>query len=134
MLYLTVSNVKKLITSSAQFDLQNQGNWYKTDNNTIIICLRGVKLFQSSDIHTVTEFSRKPAEHIKRLSESKRPEMLTVNGKPALVIQDAETYEKLAALADYAESIQSIRQAISEQGRPLGVFTAEFEAKHGIPR
>ena len=91
-------------------------------------------MFQSSDIHTVTEFSRKPAEHIKRLSESKRPEILTVNGKAAVVVQDAETYEKMAELADYAESIQNIRQAMSEQGRPLDEFTAEFEAKSGITR
>ncbi|MBT4522636.1 MAG: type II toxin-antitoxin system Phd/YefM family antitoxin [Halieaceae bacterium] len=91
-------------------------------------------MFKSSDIHTVTEFSRKPAEHIKRLSESKRPEILTVNGKAAVVIQDAETYEKMASMADYAESIQNIRQAMSEQGRPLDEFTAEFEAKHGISR
>ena len=91
-------------------------------------------MFQSSDIHTVTEFSRKPAEHIKRLTDSKRPEILTVNGKAAVVVQDAETYEKMAALADYAESIQNIRQAMSEQGRPLDAFTAEFEAEHGITR
>jgi len=91
-------------------------------------------MFQSSDIHTVTEFSRKPAEHIKRLSESKRPEILTVNGKAAVVIQDAETYEKMASMADYAESIQNIRQAMSEQGRPLDEFTTEFEARHGISR
>ncbi len=91
-------------------------------------------MFRSTDIHTVTEFSRKPAEHIKRLTESKRPEILTVNGKAAVVVQDAATYEKMAALADYAESIQNIRQAMAEQGRPLDQFTAEFEAKHGITR
>lgn len=91
-------------------------------------------MFQSSDIHTVTEFSRKPGEHIRRLAESKRPELLTVNGKAAVVVQDAETYEKMAALAEYAESVQSIRQAMSEQGRPLEEFTAEFEAGHGISR
>jgi len=91
-------------------------------------------MFQSSDIHTVTEFSRKPAEHIKRLKESKRPEILTVNGKAALVIQDAESYEKMAHLADYAQSTLSIRQALSEQGRPLDEFTKEFEARHNISR
>ena len=85
-------------------------------------------MFQSSDIHTVTEFSRKPAEHIKCLSESKRPEILTVNGKAAVVIQDAETYEKMASMADYTESIQNIRQTMPEQGRPLDEFTTEFEA------
>ena len=91
-------------------------------------------MFLSSDIHTVTDFSRKPAEHIKRLSESKRPELLTVNGKAAVVVQDAETYEKMATLAEYAESVQSIRQAMTEQGRPLAEFTAEFETRHGISR
>ena len=91
-------------------------------------------MFQSSDIHTVTEFSRKPAEHIKRLNRSKRPEILTVNGKAAVVVQDAATYEKMAELADYAESIQNIRMALSEQGRPLGEFTSSFEEKLGITR
>ncbi len=91
-------------------------------------------MFQSSDIHTVTEFSRKPAEHIKRLAQSKRPELLTVNGKAAVVVQDAETYEKMATLAEYAESVKSIRQAMAERGRPLDEFTAEFEARHGISR
>jgi len=91
-------------------------------------------MFKSSDIHTVTEFSRKPAEHIKRLTKSKRPEILTVNGKAAIVVQDAETYEKMAQLANYADSILHIRQALSEKGRPLNAFTAEFEAKNGIKR
>lgn len=66
--------------------------------------------------------------------ESKRPEILTVNGKAAVVIQDAEAYERMAALAEYAESIQSIKQALFEEGRPLDQFTREFEAKHGIKR
>ena len=91
-------------------------------------------MLNSYDMHTVTDFSRKPAEHIKRLMERKRPEILTVNGKAAVVVQDAETYEKMAALAAYAESIQSIRQALSEKGRPLEHFTQAFESKHGIQR
>lgn len=89
-------------------------------------------MFHSSDIYTVTDFSRKPAEHIKRLNESKRPEILTVNGKAAVVIQDAESYEKMAVLADYADSILNIRQALSEEGRSLKDFTQEFAAKYGI--
>ncbi len=91
-------------------------------------------MFNSCDIHTVTDFSRKPAEHIKRINKSKRPEVLTVNGKAAIVVQDAETYEKMAELASYADSIINIRQALSEEGRPLGEFAAEFEARYGIER
>jgi prevent-host-death family protein len=82
----------------------------------------------------VTEFSRKPAEHIKRLADSKRPEILTVNGKAAVVIQDAESYERMAELAEYAESIQTIRKALSEESRTLDDFKKEFESKLGIER
>lgn len=91
-------------------------------------------MFKSSDIHTVTDFSRKPADHIKRLAKTKRPEILTVNGKAAVVVQDAETYERMAELAEYADSIINIRQALSEKGKPLGDFAVAFEAKHGIKR
>lgn len=91
-------------------------------------------MFKSTDIHTVTEFSRKPAEHIKRLADSKRPEILTVNGKAAVVIQDAESYERMAELAEYAESIQTIRKALSEESRSLDDFKKEFESKLGIER
>ncbi|WP_370292240.1 type II toxin-antitoxin system Phd/YefM family antitoxin [Thalassolituus sp.] len=91
-------------------------------------------MFKSTDIHTVTEFSRKPAEHIKRLADSKRPEILTVNGKAAVVIQDAESYERMAELAEYAESIQTIRKALSEESRTLDDFKKEFESKLGIER
>jgi len=106
----------------------------KTENNPTIYCFKGGVMFKSSDIHTVTEFTRKPAEHIKRLAKSKRPEILTVNGKAAIVVQDAETYEKMAALAEYADSILNIRKALSEQSRPLAEFSEEFESRHGITR
>ncbi len=64
----------------------------------------------------------------------KRLEILTVNGKSSVVVQDAETYERMAQLADYAESIVNIRQALSEEGRPLKELTSEFEPRNGITR
>ncbi len=71
---------------------------------------------------------------IKRLEKSKRPEILTVNGKAAVVVQDAATYERMAELANYADSILHIRQALNEESRPLDAFTKKFEAKNGIRR
>lgn len=91
-------------------------------------------MFGDADIHTLTDFCRKPDDHIKRIQESKHPEILTVNGKAAAVLQDVESYEKLAELADYADSILHIRRAVTEEGRPLNEFTKEFEARHGIKR
>lgn len=91
-------------------------------------------MFDRSETQTLEDFICKPAEHIKRLKGSKRPETLTVNGKAAVVVQDAEAYERMAELAEYAQSIQSIRQALTEEGRPIEQFAKEFEAKHGIKR
>ena len=50
------------------------------------------------------------------------------------VVKDADTCEKLTASATYAESVQSVRQAMSEHGWPLDEFTAEFEARNCISR
>ena len=43
------------------------------------------------DIYPVSDFNRKSAEHIKRLQETGRPEVLTVNGKAAVVMLDPAT-------------------------------------------
>ena len=39
---------------------------------------------------TIEEFNRNTAEHLERLATSKQPELYTHNGKPCVVIQDAE--------------------------------------------
>ena len=89
-------------------------------------------MFNTGDIHTVSDFNRKSAEHISRLKDTKRPEILTVNGKPAVVVQDAAAYEEMAKLADMMDSVTHIKKALEQEGRPIEEFFAEFEKKHGI--
>ena len=69
-------------------------------------------MFQIKDIHPVSEFSRRPAEVIKRLKASKRPEVLTVNGSSAVVIQDAQAYEETMALLDSVKHISAAKEAL----------------------
>lgn len=80
----------------------------------------------------IEEFNRNTTEHLERLASTKKPELYTHDGKPCVVIQDVESNERMVELADYAESLIKIRQAVSEQGRPLESFTQEFEASVGI--
>jgi hypothetical protein len=47
------------------------------------------------DIHSLSSFQRKTRDHIRRLRRTGRPEVLTVNGKAELVVQDAEAYQDL---------------------------------------
>jgi len=89
-------------------------------------------MFNVGDIYTLSDFNRKSSEHIKRLTNSRRPEILTVNGKAAVVIQDAAAYEEMAKQADMMNSIKNIKKALVQEGRPIGEFFRQFEKKYGI--
>lgn len=43
-------------------------------------------MYSTSDIYPVSDFNRKPSDHIKRIQKTKKPEILTVNGKAAVVM------------------------------------------------
>jgi len=75
---------------------------------------------------------------MKHLKKSKRPMVLTVNGKAAAVVQDAEAYQRLLDIAAQADAEEGIRQGLDDarQGRirPAREFFDEFEAAHGLSR
>lgn len=65
-----------------------------------------------TNIHALSSFTRNARKHVKRLRDSGEPELLTINGKAAVVIQDAQAYQQLVADADLAESVVKIRKAL----------------------
>ncbi len=90
-------------------------------------------MFTSSDIHSLTDFQRNTKDHVKRLKNTKKPEILTVNGKASLVIQDAAAYEEMVDLLDSIKHIKKAAKSFDEgKGRPINQFFEEFEKKHGI--
>ena len=54
-----------------------------------------MKNIRIQDIASLTDFHRNSSAHCKRLKASGRPEVLTVNGKAVLVVQDAAAYQRL---------------------------------------
>ena len=54
------------------------------------------------DIASLTDFHRNSTVHCKRLKRSGRPEVLTVNGKAVLVVQDAAAYQQLLEAVERA--------------------------------
>ena len=87
-------------------------------------------MFQVKDIHPVSDFSRKPAETIKRLKITKRPEILTVNGSSAVVIQDAQAYEETMALLDALKHINLAKNALDAgEGQPATEAFAKLESR-----
>ena len=92
----------------------------------------------TKDIQSLTSFRRRSGDFMKQLKKSKRPVVLTVNGKAAAVVQDAEAYQRLLDIAAHADAEEGIRQGLenAKEGklRPAREFFDEFEAAHGISR
>ncbi len=92
----------------------------------------------ATDIQSLTSFRRNSAGMMKHLKKSKRPLVLTLNGKAAAVVQDAEAYQRLldvAARADVGEGIrQGLEDARKKRTRPVRQFFDEFESTRGLSR
>ena len=92
----------------------------------------------TKDIQSLTTFRRRSSDFMKQLRKSKRPVVLTVNGKAAAIVQDAEAYQRLLDIAARADAEEAIRQGLHDvaHGRTRSakeVFD-EIRRKHGIPR
>jgi prevent-host-death family protein len=92
----------------------------------------------TKDIQAMTTFRRNPREFMRRLKRTKRPLVLTVNGKAEAVVQDAEAYQHLLDIAAQADAAEGIRQGLEdvEEGRtrPAREVFEEIRAEYGIPR
>ena len=92
----------------------------------------------TQDIQSLTTFRRRSADFLKQLRKSKRPVVLTVKGKAAAIVQDAEAYQRLLDIAAAADAREGIRQGLEDirkgRTRPARQFFAEFESKHGLRR
>ena len=55
----------------------------------------GAVRIRLDDICSLTDFHRHTKRHVDRLARTKRPVVLTVNGRARLVVQEAAAYESL---------------------------------------
>jgi hypothetical protein len=52
-------------------------------------------MIRPDDIGSLTDFQRNTQAHLKRLKRTGRPELLTINGKAEVVVQNASAYQRL---------------------------------------
>lgn len=71
------------------------------------------------DIHPLSEFQRNARSHIRRLSRTGRPEVLTVNGRASVVIQDATAYRKLLEELEGVRLRAALEAAERGEGIPV---------------
>ena len=66
------------------------------------------------DVDSLSNFKRDTAEFLRRLKESGRPVVLTIDGEPELVVQDSASYQKLIELAERSERMDSLRRSVED--------------------
>ena len=88
------------------------------------------------DIHSLSTFKRDTAKLVRQLKKTGQPVVLTVNGRAELVVQDAESYQKLLEAKDRIEALEGIKRGLESMkrsaGKPAEKFFQEFFAEMGI--
>lgn len=94
-------------------------------------------MLDTRNIYPLTDFQRNAKDFIAQLQDSHKPIVLTVNGKAAVVIQDAASYQELLDQLELERSASAIRQSLQEakEGRDMDAKDGlnQLKAKHGIP-
>jgi prevent-host-death family protein len=92
----------------------------------------------TKDIQPLTTFRNNSVKFMKRLKKTRRPIILTVNGKPEAVVQSAAEYQRLLDLAAAADANEGIRQGLEDmregRTRPADEVFEEMRRKYAIPR
>jgi hypothetical protein len=66
-------------------------------------------MIRPEDIGSLTDFARNTKAHLQRLKRTGRPELLTVNGKAEVVVQNAAAYQRLI------ESLEKLKRKHTEK-------------------
>ena len=90
--------------------------------------------FASKLLHALNNIK----DYVGRLKEKKKPMVLNVNGRAALVVQDAVTYQEILERLERAETIAAVRRSMEQaergEGIPLTQAEARLRKKHGFKR
>jgi PHD/YefM family antitoxin component YafN of YafNO toxin-antitoxin module len=93
-------------------------------------------MLDTRQIHSLTDFLRNHKTHVARLKKTQAPEILTVNGKAEVVVQDAASYQAMLDRLHHMETIAAIQEgmASAERGelKPASQVLAEMQAKYGL--
>ena len=88
----------------------------------------------TQDIRPLTEFKRDTTRFISRLRETGRPSVLTVNGKPALIVMDAGAWQDFQDRIEHARAVSAIGKGLDEAREGKGIEAAVFFEKLGAAR
>lgn len=89
------------------------------------------------DIQSLSDFKQNASRFVKQVQETKDPLVLTVNGKPAVVVQDAESFQALLDARERLDIDRILRKRLKrlDEGGPrrsAEEFFSEFGEKYGV--
>ena len=79
------------------------------------------------DIESLTAFKRNTTDYVKKMKKSGKPLVLTVNGKAEIVVQDAESYQRMLELLDRAETVEAVREGLESVRRGKMMSLDQFD-------
>jgi hypothetical protein len=86
---------------------------------------------------SLTNFAADPKRYLDRLRQMGGPMLLTVDGEPGLVIQDATAYERFLDVVDRLETIAAVKEGLRDvaAGRtwPAQDALDELARKYDLP-
>ncbi len=88
---------------------------------------------------TLSDFQQNPAKFVKQVQETGQPLVLTVDGEPAVVVQDVDMYERYYDSNEYRETVAVLRKRLADIDNPEKWPTAkevfdQVRKKYNIPR
>jgi len=94
-----------------------------------------MSLNPSEDIRSVTDLKRKTKEILNQVHRTKRPVVLTVNGKADAVLMDTKTYEKHLRASNMVRFLVQAEEDIAAgRTRSIRSFLKEFKHARKISR
>lgn len=90
-------------------------------------------MIHTKNIHSLTDFQRRTASHIRNLRQSGLPEVLTVKERAELIVQTAEAYQALLSRLELYESAIAIGRGLQDitggRSATLRNFDSRMKAK-----
>jgi hypothetical protein len=86
-------------------------------------------MIQTQNIHSLTDFQRRTASHVRRLRESGLPEVLTVKGRAELIVQTAEAYQALLSKLELYESAIALGRGLQDIAEGKSSTLMDFDKR-----
>lgn len=79
------------------------------------------------DTESLAAFKRNTTEYVKKIKKSGKPLVLTIHGRAEIIVQDAESYQRMLELIDRAETIEAVREGLESARQEKTMSLDQFD-------